>query len=264
MVRLGAAIAAATRGTDAEILAAHAAWTERTGVAPALFPVWRSLTAPGRLGAPSQRLVDGLRAAGSTPVAYLESGHDPAGDGTARYVKLLSGFHDDLLKSFDDPELIVRFDHEMNGKRFPWAKVPPSLYRAAFRHVSEVVTSKLFWCPMGHTAEHLATMADYFPGGWACDYVGFDRYDLGERRPLPKAWAGPIGALRDIVTRPIIVGEFGSLRTPTGDRAPWLRSLSDVRGVWGAIYFDIDMREAEGRDWRLDSGMRRAWREMTP
>lgn len=200
---------------------------------------------------------------GARLIVYLESGLDEAG-----YRDLLAGKHDaalDHLRLTLPADAIVRFDHEMdappNGWR-TWGQMPPHLYVRVFWYVSKRLGCRLFWCPSGH---HVAEMAAYFPGS-VVSHVGFTRYDLGHRGQdgqrivAARQWRAPLRELRRLAPDvPILIGETGTLEDDTGGRLRWLRSVKRVRGLWGVIYFDLDMTLAEGRDWTMTGAMRREW-----
>ena len=259
----------------ATVLAALDRFTARVAK-PSMFPVWRSLSDPDRRHVSSE-LLDGLEARNVTPVIFLTSVSQDALWPSCGYEAILRGEQDEVIdglaRDLSAHHAIVRLDHEMNatGLDAPWQRREPALFRQAFSHVSDRIRHiapwvLMHWCPMA-TRKLLPTLIDWFPGRPAVQLVGFDKYDSGARESLAVSWRGPLAAIRAFTSLPILVGEFGSARGPRG-RGRWLRSLGEVRDVWGAIYFNLDMRALEPvqdglpRDWRMGRGMERAFREL--
>ena len=236
------------------------AWREQAGRYPDLAPVWCPLFV-----FPDPVLLGQLRGRGIEPMLYTRSSRFTLSAG-ARIAHpaytaqtYLAGDHDAALDAFAQAaqeyghRLIARFDHEPSLGWAPWSG-PPELYIAAWRYISDRLRRapniKMYWCGWSGDME-------YYPGNRWCDFVGFDAYSKRVVfRELRSQWRKPIAAIRERTKKPIIVGEFGRLRgRPL--RWLWMRSLRKVRGVWACVYFDIDVRKSEGKDWRMSPWMRR-------
>jgi hypothetical protein len=280
-VRLGASVISSVTFPDtAYVLAGMDDFIASTAV-PDLFPVWRWLSNPKRR-AVDLDLLAGIHERGATPVIFLHSTGGASDWETYGYEAILRGDHDDILTIFGSElaaygqRVIVRWDQEMNvtGMGAPWQGRSPALYRAAFAYVSSHVRriaprAAFHWCPMS-VGKKLPTLRDWWPGDAAVQFAGFDRYGTGRLRPLPVVWASTVRAIRAFTERPILVGEFGS-NVECRQRAKWLASLADVGGVWGAIYFDLNLgvagapggtMDVSKHHWLMDPPMRKVFAEI--
>jgi hypothetical protein len=257
-VKLGLATREAIRGNPDDGL---------RGLEPDLVAQWVSLT-------PSYAPLF-PRPSNHRSVIYLESHMDGFG-----YRDILDGQYDERLHDLNltlPSNSIIRWDHEMNAKQNGWRRwglMDPPLYRQVFRYVAGKLQRDMFWCPMGGGTQRKLFL-DYYPGDSVVRFVGFDKYDRGRRRPMPRLFRREIEALRKITDKPIIIGETETLRIPgLGGRAKWLASARDLKGVWGLILFDVNMPNErpprfarlagveQGRDWRMGSGQERVFRKL--
>jgi hypothetical protein len=264
-VKLGIALPEAVHGDDESIVAALDRFTASVAL-PRLFAVWRSLTPGPRYGMPSAWLLDALEARGVVPLVYLESSPTKAHyDNVKLHHRLTDcALFAEQAKAYGK-RVFVRLDHEMNGS-MPWAG-QPERYKLAWRAQTDILHDapniRMVWCPQGATPDRFAS---YWPGDDYVDLAGFDKYDNGRRNPLPKAWAAPIAAIRELTMLPILVCEWGSIvGADDAARVAQLKTLEDV-GVWGSVYFDIDVAAIPGsgddRDWRMSPAMRDEYARM--
>ncbi len=278
---LGAALYEATlHGDETLVLPAVDRWREVTGFYPAILPLWSpfDLELPAPRGGifPADWLLQGLRERGVEPAVFAHSA-DEARWKTHGYEAILRGERDEALEAWGvaaaayGHRLILRWDQEMNGK-FPWSDRPPREYVAAFRHVSDRIRRvagarnvELHFCPgLRGGRPGLDTIESYYPGDEWCQHAGFDGYSRTEEWiPLAEQWGPIIDRLGTISRRPILVGEFGR-RIDLADRDGWLATLSDVRGVEAAVYFDMNLPffEAPSNHWLMDRSMREVYASL--
>jgi hypothetical protein len=278
---LGAAIYEATlHGHEWFVLGALDRWRDETGFYPSVLPLWSpfdlDLPAPRGGRFPEGWLLDGLRRRGIEPAIFARSA-GKASWPTHGYEAILAGERDEALERWgqaaatDGHRLLLRWDHEMNG-RMPWSRRDPETYKAAWRHVSHRIRAvagagnvELYFCPtLRVNGPGLDLIEAYYPGDEWTQVVGFDGYSRTEGwLPIAEQWAPLIDRLGRMSARPIVVGEFGR-RVDLPQRAAWLRSLEDVRGVAAAIYFDINLTQFErpGHHWRMNTAMRRIYSEL--
>lgn len=221
------------------------------GYAPSHVALWRRLA----WGPPDAALLDRIAALGSRVVVFMESSWQR--DDT--HERLLRGEFDAALEAYRGLDVIIRFNQEMNGRKFPWTGDPVA-YVNDFRYVAEATGAHMFWCPMLHSAANMRTAPAYYPGDAWTTYVGFDRY-VRTKHPatrLDRAWAKALVLLDSLAPRKrVLVGEFGIEDPHPADRAAWLATLARVRGVEAALYFDLDLSDVPGErvSWKLDAPM---------
>jgi len=144
-------------------------------------------------------------------------------DQTFPLQEIIDGNFDNILLNFAagaamyGGPVMVSFGHEMNGTWYPWhtSLADAHLYREAFRHMVEVVSSVAcnitwVWNPTIDFA-----MREYFPGPSYVDWIAIDGYDLElagrARRNFANLFEAAIReAHRLDPDAPIMIGEFGS------------------------------------------------------
>ena len=169
-----------------------------------------------------------------------------------------------------DGAVLVRWGHEMEDGRYPWANAEPSDYVEAFRYfVSNcrlLAPNTLFvWSPKGHRG-----LNQYYPGD---DYVDFIGLSLYAAQKTERAYYGEarsaVDALSERYTRIsqykklVIVAELGV----SGDDSyikTWFAELSDQLAVRfplvrAMVYFNAPephrLPEPFGApDWRVGTG----------
>lgn len=264
-MKLGVSLPEAVRDDDAAIIDALDRFAASAAM-PRLFALWRSLSPEDpRYGFPSSSLLDALATRRVWPVIFLESSPTRQMYEHVEFHARLAACAEFAAAARDyGSRIYVRLDHEMNGSVMPWAG-KPERYKLAWRAQSDVLHDapnlRLIWCPQGSKPD---TFAAYWPGDDYVDMVGFDKYDLGTRRPLPKAWEPPIASIRALTASPILVCEWASIVGPDdAARVVQLRTQADVRDIWGAMYFHIDMGQmshpSDTRDWRMSPNMLQEW-----
>ncbi|AIE84353.1 hypothetical protein OP10G_0985 [Fimbriimonas ginsengisoli Gsoil 348] len=115
--------------------------------------------------------------------------------------------------------IFLRFASEMNGDWVPY-NGNPALYIEKFRLVARVMHAEapnvaMVWCPF---ETPVRTIADYYPGASAVDWVGLNVYsvpfwDNNPRRPAD--WRDPSDSLRYVYDRyakrhPIMICEYAA------------------------------------------------------
>ena len=237
------------------------AWADDAGAYPDLVPIWHPL--PAGKPFPMQAMVE-LRQRGVEPMLYTRSTRNALIDGKRvpdpawHYRTWLAGDHDDVLDDLAnaaamyDRRLIVRLDHEMSMKWCPWCGLDPALYIDAYSYIAERLRQapnvKMYWCGWSNRS------SEYYPGR-ACDFIGFDKYSKRATwRPLDEDWRSAIRSMRKLhKSKRIIVGEFGRL-SKYDDRHKWIKTVHDVRDVWGCVYFDVG-----GHGWVMTKWMKKKY-----
>ena len=255
------------------LLDAVDAWVAEAGGTPRWVPIWNPLSKAGTAPAggifPGTAIFDGLEARGIRPMIYMTTRTKTDTEAARGYQSYIDGDHDDQLTTWaeaaaaQDVGIIVRLDQEMGAKWAPWGQKPPWQYKQAFRHIRKVIQAtapkvEFFYCP----ERNANTIRNYYPGH-AADIVGFDAYSRREEQDsLPGQWAMCIRELQKLSSARIIVGEFGRF-AHLKRRLAWLQTLADVKGVFGALYFDMDTEpDVEGSetdtgdDWEMTAAMR--------
>ncbi len=164
----------------------------------------------------------------------------------------------DAARDFATP-ILAEFGTEMNGDWFPWngswnggAGAGPDVFRAAFRHIVEVVrgrgASNVTW--VFHVNDFDSPGADwnrferYYPGDDVVDWLGVSAY--GAQTPLEEDWPLFADGMDAAVPRlqalapgkPVVVCEFGVTGgNPRGSAAGWARAALAqlLRLRWPAV-----------------------------
>lgn len=155
--------------------------------------------------------------------------------------------------------LIVEFGTEVNGEWFSWngtwnggATTGPQRFRAAFRHIVEMVrdegASNITWVfhvdMQDAPEEDWNRFENYYPGEDVVDWVGVSVYGAGE--PDEDEWTEFRDGMDATVPRlnamapgkPVFVLEFGvTMGNPLGDAAEWADdALGDlIGGRWPSV-----------------------------
>lgn len=248
-MKLGVAFQEGVNGTDEAIIERVREYARRWDYAPAAVAVWRRIDQ----GPPSFHLTETLRVFGSRTVVFLETSWIPNA-----HARLQAGEWDEALQAYRGRGLILRFNQEMNGRKFPWSGRPAE-YIEDFRYVGAQTEGRMFWCPMLHSATNMTTAPRYYPGDEHTDIVGFDRYVRSKHplTPIPKAWDKAITLLDRIAPgKPKWVGEFGA-EDDGRPRGGWLGTGAWEKRVEVGLYFDLDLSGVPGErvSWKMDSRM---------
>ena len=164
-------------------------------------------------------------------------------------VAIAAGEHDAYIAAWADAAkayshtVYVRFMHEVLGTPYPHAfginrNLDPAQYVAAYRHVVDIFHRKnatnvqFVWC-FGCGPQNPPFEA-FYPGDDYCEWVSLDGYNpLGHEKwkTFEYVFGWEYEVLARISRRPIMIGEIGSVESPTDPqaKAQWIsNALLDV------------------------------------
>ena len=226
--------------------------------------------------------LDAVRSRGAIPLIDWNS-WDTANGGSEtqpgfRLADIANGDHDRMIrawavgaKAWGKP-LFLRFDHEMNGRWFPWSEIrngnAAGDYAPAWRHVHDIFTSvgvtnvTWVWSPNVAFPGSLP-LAGLYPGDAYVDWVGLDGYNWGTNPVKPSPWVtfsqliGPTYATLGTIapTKPVMIAEFASSEFG-GSKAAWIAdalspaTLDAFPRIGGILWFNWS---PEGVDWSIES-----------
>ncbi len=226
-----------------------------------------------------------IRDRGSVPfVRLMPRSDDVQGHAEPRFTleAITAGEFDDGLerwaeaaRAFETP-IIAEFGTEVNGEWFPWNGVwygraddGPRAFRAAYRHVVELVRSQgasnVTWVFHVNDAdvpdESWNRLENYYPGADVVDWLGVSVY--GAQIPTDDEWPLFRDSMDDVMPRlvalaggkPIFVFEFGVTDgNPLGGADRWAdAALADLIGgrwpqVRGFSWWNETWQNDDGRD----------------
>jgi beta-mannanase len=163
--------------------------------------------------------------------------------GSASLRSIASGSEDAAIttwaqqaKAFGHP-FFLRFDWEMNGGWFPWGTTStnqntPADYVAAWRHVHDIFAAQgatnatWVWCP---NLEYNGSVpyAQLYPGDAYVDWTCLDGYnENANSTSFSNLFSQSYSDLQKIApTKPIMIGEIGSLEYGAGVKADWISNM---------------------------------------
>jgi hypothetical protein len=163
--------------------------------------------------------------------------------GSASLRSIASGSEDAAIttwaqqaKAFGHP-FFLRFDWEMNGGWFPWGTTSsnqntPADYVAAWRHVHDIFTAQgatnatWVWCP---NLEYNGSVpyAQLYPGDAYVDWTCLDGYnENANSTSFSNLFSQSYSDLLKIApTKPVMIGEIGSLEYGAGVKADWISNM---------------------------------------
>lgn len=157
--------------------------------------------------------------------------------------------------------ILLRWDWEMNGTWYPWARQPAADYIAAWRHLRTLLPAnvEMVWCP-NVIYPGSQPIGDRYPGDIFVQWLGIDGYNFGTNPLKPDVWRSfqqvfdaTYVALAAASTKPILICETASTEFG-GDKAAWitgmwqtLRSMPQVKGL---CWFNWNQG---GADWPIES-----------
>ena len=163
--------------------------------------------------------------------------------------------------------VLLEYGGEMD--RLP-AAGKPAQFIAAWRHVRSIFAAegatnvRFVWCPTAYGFDHKRAPA-YYPGDDDVDWICADGYNWGSSRPGEK-WRSFQRIFASFLRwahsrkRPILIGEWASVRGARGQRAAWLeqaeKSVEAHAQIRALCYFDTrSWDESTGKpvDWRLNT-----------
>jgi Glycosyl hydrolase family 26/Fibronectin type III domain len=134
----------------------------------------------------------------------------------------------------------LRFDWEMNGSWFPWGTTSsnqntPTDYVAAWRHVHNLFTAAgasnvtWVWCPNTEWSSSVP-YSQLYPGDAYVDWTCLDGYNKNSSsQSFSSLYTQSYNDLLKIApTKPIMIGEIGSIEYGAGVKANWITNMLDV------------------------------------
>jgi beta-mannanase len=139
----------------------------------------------------------------------------------------------------------LRFAHEMNDPyRYPWGPQNNSSadFIAAWKHVKSLFVSEgannAIWIWSPHPA--YGQFNEFYPGNDMVDMVGIGALNYGNVATWSQWWSfddifGKHYAELDVFQKPMLISEFGSLKTG-GDRADWFAdALLSIKNKYPSV-----------------------------
>jgi hypothetical protein len=134
----------------------------------------------------------------------------------------------------------LRFDWEMNGGWFPWGTTSsnqntPADYIAAWRHVHNIFAAAgannvtWVWCPNTEWSSSVP-YSQLYPGDSYVDWTCLDGYNKNSTSAsFSSIYSQSYGDLLKIApTKPVMIGEVGSIEYGTGVKATWITNMLSV------------------------------------
>lgn len=161
----------------------------------------------------------------------------------------------------------LRLDWEMNGYWFPWgtsssSQNTPAAFVAAWRHIHNIFTSQgarnvtWVWCPNIQNRGS-RPYARLYPGAAYVDWTCLDGYNKTVRsKSFTDIYRKSYRAvLRVAPTKPIMLGEIGSLEYRPGVKANWISNMLSVLPtsfpkIKAMVWFNWRI---DGKDWEIES-----------
>jgi beta-mannanase len=191
--------------------------------------------------------------------------------------RVAGGAHDAYVRAWaracgaSSIPLLLRPMHEMNGDWYPWAGTVngnrPEDYVAAWHHLRAIFRDEganavqWVWCPYvsSHPNSTDNSLAAYFPGDDAVDWVALDAYNWGTREPrfrwqhFDELFADAYQRVSALSTRPMMIAELGCAEEG-GSKAQWIGDMkSALRAHYPRVSALVWFQVEKERDWRIDS-----------
>jgi mannan endo-1,4-beta-mannosidase len=196
---------------------------------------------------------------------------DMSSDSTS-LADIANGVYDNSIKAWANnvkawgKPFFLRWDWEMNGTWFGWgsqAQANPAAFVAMWRHFHDVVVGQgatnvtWVWCPnlefSGSTP-----LSQLYPGDAYVDWTCLDGYNRGATsQSFTSLYQKTYNHLLEIApSKPIMIGEVGSLEYGSGVKAAWITDMLK------ALPSTFPRIKAMGWfNWRIDKGggVYRSW-----
>lgn len=186
----------------------------------------------------------------------------------ASLASIARGQYDSYWRSYADEvkrfggQVILSFDHEMNGSWFPWGyrHESPATFVAAWRHIVTVFRQQraqnVTWLWTVNIIGDLSDTtgpAPWWPGSSYVNWVGIDGYYYYRSTLFTSLFGPTIANVRELTQDPIIIAETGAAIS-AGQPAKIADLFAGVRtfGLLGFVLFDQDgVHKTES--WRIRS-----------
>jgi hypothetical protein len=167
----------------------------------------------------------------------------------------------DAVKAFDH-QVILSFDHEMNGTWYSWGyrHESPTTFVAAWRHIVTIFRQQgarnITWLWTVNIVDNLSDVTDpapWWPGSSYVNWVGIDGYYYSKSTLFPSLFGSTIARVRELTHDPILIAETGAA-TSAGQSAKIGDLFAGIRtfGLLGFVLFDQDGVH-ETQSWRIRS-----------
>ena len=191
------------------------------------------------------------------PGVGLQLGLSMTSGGTGYEAEVAAGLHDEGLQALArrldslDRKVFVRIGYEANGF---WNGYTPASYRAAFRHVTDILRAAsdsiaTVWCV--HPLTSISNMMSYYPGD---AYVDWWSIDLFQTHFILNQNTAHFLDSAEAHHRPVLIGEANPTETGLGQGQ---QSWDD----WYAVFFQLIRAEPVikgfsyiNRDWAYLGG----------
>jgi hypothetical protein len=187
--------------------------------------------------------------------------------GSDSLASIANGSRDSYWKTFAQEAaaygkpFFLRFDWEMNGGWYPWGTTSsnqntPADYVSAWRHVHNIFTAAgatnvtWVWCP---NVEYSGSVpySELYPGDAYVDWTCLDGYNKGSSsRSFSDLFTQSYDDLLKIApSKPVMVGEVGSLEYSAGTKASWISSMlselpTDFPQIKALVWFNWRISES--------------------
>lgn len=250
---------------------------QETGKHAAIVMDWRCWA--GTKGSPDLAFYQAIHQHGSIPLITWNSTNWDNGQ-TFALTDIANGVYDNVIASWAQQlaglgfQVMLRFDHEMNGTWYTGWSGNPTAYVAAWKHVHDVfvangATNVLWvWSPNVWWPGSRATDATpYYPGDAYVDWMGLDGYNYA-----PNGWMWftsifnyPYNALTALAQKPLLVAETSTAEATTteaqqGQTKPaWIANaygsaIPSFPRIKAVVWFNEDKVASEGCcNWPIES-----------
>jgi hypothetical protein len=164
----------------------------------------------------------------------------------------------------------LRLNWEMNGGWFPWGTKStgntPADYVAAWRHIHDLFTAAgatnttWVWCPNLQWSTSVP-YSQLYPGDGYVDWTCLDGYNMGANsESFSNLYTASYKSLLAVApSKPIMIGEIGSIEYGDGVKATWLSDMlkelpTDFPQIKALVYFNWRcLTGSTWRSWEIES-----------
>jgi hypothetical protein len=231
-------------------------------------------------------LYERVRQRGSIPMINWTSSSNDAGDTPEQpdyqLIDIINGTYDAYIRQWArdaaawGKPFFIRFNHEMNGRWYPWAEQvngnQPGQYVQMWRHVHDLFTaegaSNVTWVwSVNVEYDGSADLATLYPGDDYVDWVALSGYNWGINPIKPDRWKSFSEVYSETYDRleqvapgkPVMLSEFASTEYG-GSKADWLTDALSVQlpqnfpRIEAIVWFNWNAYEyGEPMDWVIES-----------
>jgi mannan endo-1,4-beta-mannosidase len=219
------------------------------------YPTWREQFQVGFATAAAKR--------GALTLVQLDT------DSNISLASIASGQYDHYWQSYADEvrafrgQVILSFDHEMNGDWYPWGyrHTSPAVFVAAWRHVVDIFREQgarnVIWMwtvNILSVQDHIPGPARWWPGSPYVNWVGIDGYYYASSETFASLFGPTIADVRELTDDPILIAETG-IALSAGQPAKIADLFAGVHtfGLLGFVLFDRDGAFTDVQSWRINS-----------